>query len=71
MNFPEPIDMKAAFQELERYPLVCLKHEEGDWCDLDPQDDQTVVFYRKSGAPFMMMPYADWKALRDLSLQNK
>lgn len=57
-------DLRAAFEEIDKHPLACLRHEEGDWCDLDPQDDQVVVFYRKSGAPFMFMPYEDWKALR-------
>lgn len=57
-------DLRAAFDEIDKHPLRCLQHEEGDWCDLDPQDDQTVVFYRKSGAPFMWMPYEDWKAFR-------
>jgi hypothetical protein len=63
-NPEELAALRAAFEELDKHPIL-LRHEEGDWCDLDPQDDQTVVFYRKSGAPFMRMPYEDWKALRD------
>lgn len=64
-------DLAALFTELDRHPLKCLEHQEGDWCDLDPNDDQTVVFYRKSGAPFLWMPLEDWKALRAKPSQPK
>lgn len=56
-------DLTKLFEILNKIPF--LTPQDGDYCELEDenQPDGIVVFRRKSGAPFMYMPRADYEAL--------
>lgn len=56
-------DLSEIKKIIDKHPYP--KPEKGDWCDLDPEDNRVVVFYRKSGQPYMWVPLDVYEEIRN------